>query len=241
LLITYQDLLSEDVLLFLTFFGAVVTALVAGISFHEFCHAVVADRLGDRTARLAGRVSLNPARHLDPFGSILLLIGGFGWGKPVPVSPTRLRNGPQAGRAMVAAAGPLSNLLLAAVASVPVNLGLVPWRSPFVLPARLSFFDLPDYVGLFLASLVIFNVILAVFNLLPLAPLDGFAVALGLLPRDLARSLARLEQYGPLLLVLLISLPFLTRGSVDLLPELISPAINAITEALSGRGARAFS
>ncbi len=217
-----------------------VSALAVGITFHEFSHAFVADRLGDDTARLMGRLSLNPARHLDPAGAVFLLIAGFGWGKPVPVNPYRLRNGPQSGRAMVAGAGPISNLLLAAVASLPVHLGLVPWHSPFLIPSRLSFWAVDDYIGLYLASIVIFNVILAVFNFLPISPLDGFSVAVGLLPRDLSLSFARLEPYGPGILMILIVLPFATGGRFGPLYEVMGPAINALTGFFSGAGARAL-
>jgi Zn-dependent protease len=236
LLLTYSDLLQESVLLFVTFFGAVVVALVAGISFHEFSHAFTADRLGDTTARAAGRVSLNPVRHLDPVGTVFLMIAGFGWGKPVPVNPWRLRNGPKNGRAIVAAAGPVSNLLLAVLASLPLHLGLVDWRSPFLVPSTVRFWDAGDYLGLFLGSLIIFNVVLAVFNLLPLAPLDGFAVAVGLLPHDLALTVARLEPYGPAILMLLIVLPFVAPGQVSILHEVMSPVINFLTDVIAGGG-----
>lgn len=236
MLLTYSDLLQQGLLLFVTFFGAVVTALIAGIAFHEFSHAFVADRLGDRTARLQGRVSLNPARHLDPVGTTMLLIGGFGWGKPVPVNPFRLRHGPQTGRAIVAAAGPLSNLVLAAAASIPIHIGLVALRSPFLVPSTTRGWGIEDYVGLFLTSVIIFNVVLAVFNFIPIAPLDGFAVAVGLLPRDLSLSLARLEPYGPGILMLLLVLPFVTEGSVNVLYEFMSPLINGLTDVISGGG-----
>ncbi len=239
MLVTYSDLLRESFLLFATFFGAVLSALVAGISFHEFSHAFVADRLGDRTPRAMGRLSLNPLRHLEPVGTFFMLLLGFGWGKPVIVNPNRLRNGPEAGRAMVAGAGPLSNLLFAAIAAVPIHLGVVPWHSPFLI-VRTGGWDVGDYAGLFLASLVIFNVILAVFNILPIAPLDGFAVAVGMLPREMGRSLAQLEQYGPAILMLLFILPFATRGEVSILHELMSPLINSLTELFSGSNARAL-
>ena len=240
MLLSYADLLEVSFLLFVTFFGSVVTALIAGIAFHEFSHAFVADHLGDRTARLQGRLTLNPARHLDPAGAALMMIGGFGWGKPVPVNGMRLRNGPKSGMAMVAAAGPLANLVLAAAAAQPANFGLVPWRSPFIVPATVRGWDFGDYVGLYLGAIVIFNIVLAVFNLIPLAPLDGFSVAVGLLPRDLSNSLARLGQYGPGLLMLLLVLPFLTQGSISILHEVMSPAINFLTELLVGAGSRAI-
>jgi len=236
LLLTYSDLLQQSLLLFVTFFGAVVTALIAGIAFHEFSHAFVADFLGDRTARSQGRVSLNPARHLDPVGTTMLLIGGFGWGKPVPVNPFRLRHGPQTGRAIVAAAGPLSNILLAVAASIPIHLGLAALRSPFLVPSSTRGWAVDDYAGLFLTSVIIFNVVLAVFNFIPIAPLDGFSVAVGLLPRDLSLSLARLEPYGPGILMLLLVLPFVTQGSVNVLYEFMSPLINGLTELIAGGG-----
>ena len=230
----YLDLLDVSPWLFAVFFGSVVTALLVGITFHEFCHALVAYSLGDPTARRLGRLTLNPVAHLDPFGTLLLFIGGFGWGKPVPVDGRRLRNGQHTGMAVVSAAGPLSNLAVAGLMSLPIKAGLVPWHSPFLVPASVSSWKVDDYVGLFLGALVIFNVVLAVFNFIPLAPLDGFKVAVGVLPRDLAVRVARLEAYGPGILLVLLLLPFLTSGSVSLLHEVMSPAVNGLTRLLTG-------
>jgi Zn-dependent protease len=234
LLLTYSELLQESLLLFLTFFGAVVAALLVGIAFHEFSHAITADRLGDNTPRLRGRVTLNPVRHLDPLGTAFLLLAGFGWGKPVPVNPWRMKPDPKSGRAITAAAGPLSNLLLAVLASLPMHLGLIDWRSPFLVPSSVSGWAFTDFLGLFLSAVIIFNILLAVFNLIPVAPLDGFSVAVGLLPRDLSLSLARLEPYGPGILMILIALPFLTGGTVSLLGDVMSPVINGLTELIVG-------
>jgi Zn-dependent protease len=235
LLLAYSDLLEHGLLLFLTFAGAVVTALIAGVAFHEFSHALVADRLGDHTARALGRVSLNPLRHLDPAGTVFMMIAGFGWGKPVPVNSYRLRHGPQTGRAIVAAAGPLSNILLAMLAALPLHFGLVDWRSPFRdIPFSTSSWGLNEYLGLYLGSLIIFNIVLAVFNLLPIAPLDGFAVAVGLLPRDLSMTVARLEPYGPGILMILLVLPYISGGSISLLHEVMSPIINGLTGLIAG-------
>jgi Zn-dependent protease len=236
LLLTYSELLQESILLFLTFFGAVVTALIVGIAFHEFSHAFTAWRLGDGTARLLGRVSLNPVRHLDPTGTVLLMIAGFGWGKPVPVNPARLRNGPETGRAIVAGAGPIANIIIAVVAALPMQLGLVDWWSPFRIPVTVSDWDVGDYLGLYLSAVVIFNVVLAVFNLLPIAPLDGFSVAVGLLPRDLSRTVAQLEPYGPVILLLLLVLPFVTQGQISVLHAVMSPIINALVKLIAGQG-----
>jgi Zn-dependent protease len=234
LLITYLDLLSDSVAMFAVFFGSAIVALVAGITFHEFSHAFVADRLGDRTARMMGRVSLSPARHLDPAGSMFMLIAGFGWGKPVPVNPMRLRNGPETGRAMVAAAGPVSNLILAALAGLPIQLGLVDWWNPLTRPFTLDQWSSGDYIALFLGAMIFFNLVLAVFNLLPFAPLDGFAVAVGILPRDLGMSVARLEKYGPLILMLLLLLPLVSQGQISILHEVMSPVINAFSRIIDG-------
>lgn len=234
MLITYLDLLSDSVAMFAVFFGSAIVALVAGITFHEFSHAFVADRLGDRTARMMGRVSLSPARHLDPAGSMFMLIAGFGWGKPVPVNPMRLRNGPETGRAMVAAAGPVSNLILAALAGLPIQLGLVDWWNPLTRPFTLDQWSSGDYIALFLGAMIFFNLVLAVFNLLPFAPLDGFAVAVGILPRDLGMSVARLEKYGPLILMLLLLLPLVSQGQISILHEVMSPVINAFSRIIDG-------
>jgi Zn-dependent protease len=234
LLLTYSDLLSESLLLFLTFAGAVVTALIVGVAFHEFSHAFTADRLGDHTARMMGRVSLNPMRHLDPTGTAMMMIAGFGWGKPTPVNPYRLRYGPVTGRALVAAAGPVSNVILAALAALPIQLGLVDWWSPFLVPRSVASWSASDYLGLYLSAIIVFNVVLAVFNLLPLSPLDGFAVAVGVLPRDLSMSVARLEPYGPGILMLLLVVPFVTQGQISLLHTIMSPFIDGLTWLIVG-------
>lgn len=174
-------------------------ALVAGLTVHESAHALVASWLGDPTGRKLGRVSLNPLVHLDPTGTLMILVAslagiGFGWAKPVPVNPLNLRTGPKTGMAIVAGAGPASNLLLAALLA-----GLLQFGGDFGLWTG---GDL--WLRLLLVYAAYVNVSLAVFNLLPLAPLDGFSVLLGLLPNRTAYSLARLEQYGPAILLLLV-------------------------------------
>ncbi|MFQ5879588.1 MAG: site-2 protease family protein [Dehalococcoidia bacterium] len=228
----YTQLLEVSPVAFFAFLGAVVVALLVGISFHELSHALVADNLGDPTPRRMGRVSLNPMAHLDPAGTVILFLAGFGWGKPVPINPMLLRNGPRLGSALVAAAGPGANLVVAALAALPINLGLVPWRTPFLDP-RFFVWDGSAYIGLFLSSIVIFGIILAIFNLIPLAPLDGFRVAAGLLPRDLAEPFLRLEQYGIIILLLLLVGP-LVFGGPSILFAIMEPAVNGIAGALSG-------
>jgi Zn-dependent protease len=231
LLFAYSEYLDDGLLVFLVLFGSAVTALVTGIGFHEFSHAFTADKLGDDTARLRGRVSLNPLRHLDPAGTALMMIIGFGWGKPTPVNPSRLRHGPVTGRAIVAAAGPISNYVIAGLASIPFHLNLL----HFGVPLDVRTWDVTDYVSLYLGTLIILNVVLGTFNLIPVAPLDGFAVALGLLPRDLARSAAQLEQYGPAILMLLITLPYITGGQVSILRSVMVPVVNTVVGVLSGQ------
>ncbi len=230
MIFAYFDLLDISVMAFFVFVAAVVTALLVGIAFHEFSHAFVADYLGDPTPRAMGRVSLNPAAHLDPTGTVLLLLGGFGWGKPVPFNPNRMAN-PKAGTTMVAAAGPLANLLLALIFSIPLRDGIAPVRMPFDI-VGVTDWSGDDYAGLFLTSMVLFNLILFVFNLIPLAPLDGFKVAVGLLPGELSRQVASLEPWGPGVLFLMIALPFLT--GVSILGKIMFPAVDALTDALVG-------
>jgi Zn-dependent protease len=237
LVFVYVDLLQDDFVAATIFISAIATALLVGICFHEFSHAFIADRLGDRLPRRMGRLTLNPLAHLDPAGTILLVFAGFGWGKPVPVNPNNTGN-PKAALALTAGAGPLSNFLIAAVAGLPLRLDLVPWVSPF----DLSNFDQlaivgwsgDEYAGLYLSSIVLFSVILGVFNLFPIAPLDGFKVAVGLLPNELSRSFAQLERWGPLILIALFLMPLLTGGQIAPLFEIMQPMIRGFVGIFAG-------
>ncbi len=176
---------------------ALAIVLVVAFSVHEFSHAWVAYRLGDPTAKNLGRLTLDPRKHLDVLGSVMVLAVGFGWAKPVPVNPYNLRNGPKAGMAIVSAAGPLSNLGLAILAAIPVRLGLIE-------PVFFSrFFPNPAEI---ISVFIYLNIVLVFFNLLPIAPLDGFKVLGGVLPYPASQSFLKLEPYGPLILVLLIFL-----------------------------------
>ena len=215
----------------IVFFAAVAPALLIAVTVHEFSHAVVATHLGDHTARRLGRLSLNPMRHLDPMGAIMMLLVGFGWGKPVPVNPFFLRSGPRTGMSAVSAAGPVSNLITASLCAVPIRAGLVPWHSPFAF----SGLDGP-LTGLFadlLGFVIFYNIILAIFNLIPLAPLDGSKVAIGLLPPGPASAMARREAYGPVILLGIIMLDWAT--NLNLLWGVLRPIVNVVGLVIVGQ------
>lgn len=186
----------------LTFGVPFLVAIIFSLSVHESAHALVAYRLGDPTGKMLGRISLNPLRHLEVFGSLMFLIVGFGWAKPVPVNPANLRKDPRIGLALVSGAGPVSNLLLALLSAV-----LVVATTAFEV-------GLPEPVEVLLQMLVYINVLLAIFNLIPLAPLDGFAVAVGVLPRQMAANFSRLREWGPGILFALVGLSWLTAFNV---------------------------
>lgn len=183
-----------------------LVALVVAITIHEFAHAWAAERLGDPTPKLMGRLTLNPLAHLDPLGTIMLLIARFGWGKPVQFDPFNLRH-PRRDGALISLAGPASNLIVATACSLIMRL----------------FLSFP-LIGL-LQPLIILNVVLAVFNLVPIHPLDGFKIVGGILPEEYARQWAELERYGMIFLILLI-LPL--GGGASPISQLISPIINVL-------------
>lgn len=165
--------------------------LVLAFAYHEFAHAIVADRLGDPTPASYGRITLNPIPHLDRTGMILALIIGFGWAF-TPINPGNLRGNPRVSHAIVAVAGPLANLLMAFLFGLPVQLGLVPVTQPgTVLPSLYSFLVFGVY----------FNLLLFALNLLPIPPLDGFTILLGILPAEMAYRLRPLQQYGMLIFI----------------------------------------
>lgn len=176
-----------------------LTGVLVAISVHECSHAWVANALGDPTAKNAGRLSLNPFAHLHPLGTLSLLLLGLGWGKPVHVDASRLRPGPKIGMALVAMGGPVANFVTAAILSIPLRLHLVPF-----MPHKLGGF-IVSY-GELVSWVVWLNLALAIFNLIPLTPLDGSRLLSVLLPDRWFAILARYERYGLILVLLLIVL-----------------------------------
>lgn len=167
-----------------------IPALLIAVTIHELAHAVVADRLGDPTPRALGRITLNPFPHLDLFGALAFVIAGFGWAKPVPVNAANLRH-PRRDMALVAAAGPISNFLVAFI-------GLV----LFVLARQSGLVGIP--VAQVLLWIFQFNLALGIFNLIPLPPLDGGHFLPYFLPPGAGAALHSLEQYGPMILLVLV-------------------------------------
>jgi Zn-dependent protease len=198
-----------------------IIGLLVAITVHEFSHAYAADRLGDPTPRLMGRLTLNPLAHLDLIGTIMLLLVRFGWGKPVVFDPYNLRS-PRRDSAIISIAGPISNFLTAGVCAILVRL-LFTLRLPLLSG---SFSELFVYLFLgLLQSMIVLNVMLGVFNLVPIHPLDGFKIVEGILPDRYARQWKELEGYGFIFLLFLI-LPIF--GSVAPINRIISPVIDFI-------------
>ena len=170
-----------------------LVALLVGLTFHEFSHAVTADNLGDRRPRAMGRLTLHPLAHIDPIGALMLIIAGFGWAKPVMVNPAALRGGRRS-MALVAFAGPLANVVVGIAFAVVYRIMV------------LAGVDSGFFLSL-VALIVQINILLAIFNLLPIPPLDGYNVALAYLPPRQAMTLQRYAPSGSIVLLLLIFLP----------------------------------
>ncbi len=221
--------------------AALIVPLIVAIVFHEVAHGYVASLLGDPTAKEQRRLSLNPLRHVDPVGTVILpgllaLVKApvFGWAKPVPVIKQRLRN-PRYGMMAVAAAGPASNLVLAALGAV--LLGLLVRGAGDVQPGEPL-----RFIALNLGNFLSINIFLALFNLLPIPPFDGSHIVEGLLPPRAATVYERLRPLGfPLVFILLIGLPYLIPG-FDLVSRVVLPPVQwlgnhyyALAEAVAGR------
>jgi len=174
-----------------------IPAILIAISLHEYAHGRMADFLGDPTPAAQGRLTINPIKHLDVMGSLMLLLVGFGWAKPVQVNPFHFRIDRQKGMMIVGLAGPLMNLFIALLAGFGYNM-----LGNIVLPV------LGVKLGVFFSYLIWFNVMLAIFNLLPLPPLDGSKVLMGILPKRSLGTFHTLEVYGPIILLVLLIFGF---------------------------------
>ena len=198
--------------------------ILLALTFHEYAHAYTAYRCGDDTARQSGRLTLNPLRHLDPLGTIMIFIVHFGWAKPVPVNPNRLRN-PKKDMLWISAAGPLANMVLALASGllirVLLTIGVTPERHTAI---GLLFF-------MVIMSLQI-NLALAIFNILPIAPLDGSKILSALLPARYEKLIYFLERYGPFILIGLII--FGQATGVSVLGGLIWPCVDFFRTLFAG-------
>jgi Zn-dependent protease len=206
----------------------VAIMLLVGFPVHEFAHALAAYRLGDSTARFMGRLTLNPIAHFDPLGGILLAVTfigsgfGFGWAKPTPINPANLQGGNR-GEATVAAAGPISNLVLAIIVALPL-------RYLEANPELLA--SVPDLVYVSMQLFIFINLVLMVFNLLPIPPLDGSKVLFAFLsPRQTWQWRPILEQYGFILLLILFFVP--PGNSIG--ARVLGPILDGLFSLLVGR------
>lgn len=198
------DLLFDNPALFFTVIPIAILVLLPMLVFHEVSHGWVAYKLGDDTAKSLGRLTWNPLAHLDRVGSLMLLLVGIGWAKPVPVNPYRLGMDPRKGMAIVGAAGPLSNFLMASIASILFRLDILD------LPASYSVASFSNLLAIVILFVVQINVILGVLNTLPVPPLDGFKIVAGLLPQKYAISFTRMERYAPQAFLILVLFIFFT-------------------------------
>ena len=195
-------------------FVIIAILLIIVISIHEFAHAFVADRLGDPTPKLAGRLTLHPLAHLDPIGTLLLFIAGFGWGKPVEFDPYNLKR-PQRDTTLISLAGPVSNLLLATMLAIVL---------------RTIGMTMPTFLISTLIFTIFMNITLAIFNLIPIHPLDGGKILIGILPPETGKDLDLfLHRYGFIILIFLI-FPF--GNSQSPVSYLIRPIISGIANFL---------
>lgn len=199
---------------------AILAAFTGALTIHEFAHAWVADRLGDPTPRLTGRLTLNPKAHLDLVGSLMILVAPFGWAKPVHIDSFNFKN-PRRDTALASLAGPVTNLAGAVIASLLLHLMM------FLPPQPVAFFSiLMSAIFTLLSMFIVLNVNLALFNLIPIHPLDGFSIVEGILPEREARQWAGLRSLGIIMLFLFVIPIF---GGQSPVLQFISPIISSIT------------
>ncbi len=198
--------------------------ILLALTFHEYAHAYMAYRYGDDTARQSGRLTLNPLRHLDPLGTIMIFIVHFGWAKPVPVNPSRLKN-PKKDMLWISAAGPLANMILALASGLLIRVLLTIGVTP----------DRHTAIGLLFLMVIMslqINLALAIFNILPIAPLDGSKILFALLPVRYEKLIYFLERYGPFILIGLII--FSQATGVSVLGGLIWPFVDFFRTLFAG-------
>ncbi len=195
-----------------------VIVLVVAFTIHEFAHAWTATYFGDNTPRLHGRLTLNPLAHLDPLGSLMLIFAGFGWAKPVPVNAYALQRNSSAALMWVSLAGPASNFLMAVIAAIPLRAGLISvYSNGFASQLFLDF--------------VWINLLLMLFNLVPLAPLDGEKIVSYFFPPEWQNTWDKIRPYGPMILMILFLSPFL---GINLLGEILGPPLQFLFNLLVG-------
>ncbi len=213
----------------------VLIALWVALTIHEASHALVAYWLGDLTPKKMGRLSLNPFAHLEPLGALMILLIGFGWGKPVQIDAEKLKPGPKLGMALVAAAGPISNLLLAVILVLPLRLKWFPLYADIRIPLNGLPFGLSAlYVGVgpLLQTIVTLSLALAIFNLIPLNPLDGSRLWEIILPTRMYFQIARFELIGLVIVLgLIISDRFL---GTNILAGILGPPVDYLFRKLMG-------
>lgn len=186
-----------------------VISLIIAITIHEFSHALIADRLGDPTPRSQGRLSLNPLKHLDLVGTIMIFLIHFGWGKPVQIDPYNLKN-PKRDQLLISLAGPASNLLLAIILSIIIR-----------------FIPLNLFITFLISTVIQLNVLLAIFNLIPIPPLDGSKILLNILPNGISEQWQEaFNQYGFILLIVFLFLPII--NGTTLVNFIMTPIMNFI-------------
>ncbi len=206
-----------------------IIVLLTAFSVHEFAHAWTANYFGDETPRINGRLTLNPLAHLDPMGSLLLVVAGFGWAKPVPVNPYTLRRSAPSAMMWVALAGPLSNFLMALLASLPFQLNLVSLDDLYASFAAQGNSFLPTPTG-FLWEFITINLVLMLFNLIPIPPLDGDKIAEFFLPPAWKDRMAGIRPYGPMILIVLFMVgPYL---GIDIFGWILGPPLRFLINLL---------
>lgn len=203
-----------------------VFILVIAFTIHEFSHAFVANAYGDDTPRMNGRLTLNPLVHLDLLGSLMLVVAGFGWAKPVPINPYVLKQRSRSAVMWVSLAGPASNLVMAFLVSLPLRFGLVQLTGLQGSMAR--------PLTVFWLEFIWINLALMVFNLLPVAPLDGEKVLEFLLPPSALPTFERIRPYSPMILLIMVfALPYI---GIDIIGWIMSPAVNGLFHLFTGLG-----